>query len=264
MIRLLSLAALVAILTGCAAATPLLVAEAGGHQIARINEDIKVRGAAALQDEPDLLTYSVHAISRNKAEDAVNIYMKGYNAPEYSDNMKSLALYQVALLYMNRFNEQRNDAKALQLLNKHLAEFPQSRLRPRILDHINIIEARKASGIQLSAKELLKQVDRVQLMNKEHFTMDSEMTDMSERAISDNRVDDAELVYLILYENKASSEEMRANALYQIGLIYMSPYNQSGDNAKALGYFRKITTEFPKTQVAKKAQRHVSDLINKQ
>ena len=53
-------------LSGCAGNHPLIVAEAGGHQIARKDEDRKVRAAAALKEEPDLLTYSVDAIVRGK------------------------------------------------------------------------------------------------------------------------------------------------------------------------------------------------------
>ena len=87
---------------------------------------------------------------------------------------------------------------------------------------------------------------------------------MSERAITDERVEDAESVYLILYDNKASSAEMRAKALYQLGLIYMSPYNRHGDNRKALAYFRKISTEFPQTTVARRAQQKANALINRQ
>ena len=54
-------------------------AEAGGHQVARHDEDIKVRAAAALKEEPDLLTFSVQTISRGKTEEAVQVYMKGYS-----------------------------------------------------------------------------------------------------------------------------------------------------------------------------------------
>ena len=127
MIRLMMTAVAVVILTGCAAATPLLVAEAGGHQLARHDEDIKVRAAAALEDEPDLLTYSIQAISRNRTEQAAATYLKGYNAEDYSENMKSLALYQLALLYMNRFNQQRDDDKARQYFLLHRQQFPDSR-----------------------------------------------------------------------------------------------------------------------------------------
>ena len=44
----------------------------------------------------------------------------------------------------------------------------------------------------------------------------------------------------------------------------MSPYNQSGDNSKALAYFRQITREFPETQVAGKSEQRIAELINRQ
>lgn len=262
--KLLGTAVLTAILTGCTAATPLLLAEAGGHQIARHDEDIKVRAAAALKEEPDLLTFSVQAISRGKTEDAVQTYMKGYSDKNYSDNMKSLAIYQIALIYMSRYNDDRSDDRALQYLNRHLIEFPESRMRERVQAHIGIIEARKAEGVQQSATQLLKQVDRTELLKIEHVTYDNELNDMSERAITENRTADAEAVYLVLYDNQASSIDMRAKALYQVGLIYMSPYNKEGNNKKALGYFRKITQEFPSTDTAKKAEKRISELLNTQ
>lgn len=262
--KLFTAVALVSALTGCAAATPLLIAEAGGHQVARINEDIKVRFAAALQDEPDLLTFSAQAISRGKTEEAVQTYMKGYTDPEYSNNMKSLAIYQIALVYMNRFNDQRDDAKALQYLNRHLIEFPNSRMHDRITTHIDIIKQRQSEPVQQSAKELLKQVDRTNLLKVESIPFDIELNGMSERAITQNRSADAEAVYLVLYGNTGSSDEMRAKALYQLGLIFMSPYNQQGNNQKALAYFRKITEEFPNTSVANNASKRISQLINTQ
>lgn len=264
MIKAIMTAVAVVILTGCAAATPLLVAEAGGHQLARHDEDIKVRAAAALEDEPDLLTYSVQAISRGKTEEAAATYMKGYSDPDYSHNMKSLALYQIALLYMNRFNDQRDDEKARAYLLQHRIEFPDSRLKERVLKRLAILDERAQEPVQLSAVQLLKQVDRSKLLKTDNTPFDAELTPMSERAITEGRVADAESVYLILYDNKASSDEMRAKALYQLGLIYMSPYNQAGNNQKAMAYFRKITQEFPKTSVARRSNEQISQLINRQ
>ncbi|WP_430461910.1 tetratricopeptide repeat protein [Thalassolituus sp. LLYu03] len=264
MIKALMTAATVVILTGCAAATPLLVAEAGGHQLARYDEDIKVRAAAALDDEPDLLTYSVQAISRGKTDDAAATYMKGYSDPDYSQNMKSLALYQIALLYMNRFSDERDDAKARAYLLQHRIEFPDSRLKERVMKRLAILDEREKEPVQLSAVQLLKQVDRSKLLKVDNTPFDAELTPMSERAITEGRVADAESVYLILYDNKASSAEMRAKALYQLGLIYMSPYNQAGNNQKAMAYFRKIGEEFPNTSVAKRSSERIAQLINRQ
>lgn len=263
MIKIFLSAIMAAMLAGCSITTPLLVAEAGGHQLARYNEDIKVRYAAALKEEPDMLTYSLQAISRGKTEDAVKVYMKGYSDADYNENMKSLALYQIALLYMNRFNDDRDDKKALRYFERIKIEFPDTRLKERINQRIAIIEERQQQPYQ-RASQLLTQVDRVELLKRDDTPYDDELTDMSARAISENRTEDAESVYLVLYSNKSSSEEMRAKALYQIGLIYMSPFNTQGNNKKALGYFKKITDEFPSTATNKQAEGRINELINRQ
>lgn len=264
MIRTLALAIFTIALAGCQATTPLLIAEVAGHQAVRYDEDVKVRFAAALQDEPDLLTYSAQAISHGKTEEAVQTYMKGYSDKNYNDNMKSLAIYQIALIYMNRFNDDRNDKRALQYLERHGIEFPNSRLRPKIQQHINIIHKREQEPTQQSAEQLLKRVDRVELLKIDSTPFDIELNGMSERAITQGRTADAEAVYLVLYSNEASSAEMRAKALYQLGLIYMSPFNEEGNNQKALMYFRKITQEFPQVSVAGNAEKRISQLINTQ
>lgn len=264
MIRTVMLLSVLAALGGCAAATPLLVVEGAGHGIVRRDEDIKVRAAAALAEERDLLTYSVQAIARGKTDEAVATYLKGYADPDYSDNIKSLAIYQIGLLYMNRYNDYRDDSKARAYFTQHRIEFPDSRLKPRVDKRLEILDQRASESVNLSAKQLLKQVNRAKLLSRNETPFDAELTPMSERAITDERVADAESVYLILYDNKASSDEMRAKALYQLGLIYMSPYNRHGDNKKALAYFRKIAAEFPNTSVARRAQQKANVLINRQ
>jgi len=262
--RFLGLTLLVLLTTGCAIATPFVAAGAGGHAIGRYEENIKVRGAAALQEEPDLLTFSVQAIARNNLDKAVITYKKGLNSKSYSDNIKSLTLYQIGLLYMNPYAEQRNDDEALKYFKRHRQQYPDSRLRKKIEAKIALINQRKSDNSQLTAKELLSLADRKTLLEQSNIPFDAELTPMSERAITGDRVSDAESVYLILYENKASSASMRSKALYQIGLIYMSEYNNHGNNAKALNYFRKITQEFPGSPIAKKASKRMSQVINRQ
>jgi tetratricopeptide (TPR) repeat protein len=263
-LRLLGLAVLTLLTTGCSIATPLVAAGAGGHAIGRYEENIKVRGAAALKEEPDLLTYSVQAISRNNTDAAVKTYLKGLNSDNYSDNIKSLSLYQIGLIYMNPYSQQRNDEMALKYFTRHISEFPNSRLKAKIKSKIALIEKRKVEKTQLTADELLQLANRSELLAQVDIPFDSELTPMSERAIMTDRINDAESVYLILYDNTASSDSMRAKALYQIALIYMSEYNTHGNNAKALNYFRKITEEFPNNPVAKKASKRMSQVINRQ
>lgn len=262
-LRLIAISLLL-FLSGCAMTAPLVAAGAGGHAIIRHEEDIKVRGAAALQAEPDLLTYSVEAIARNKEAEAVTTYTKGLTNDDYSTNIKSLALYQIALMYMNPYSEARDNDKALAYFKKHLVQYPNSQLRPKINAKIDLIVQRQSESTQPTAKELLKLADRKALLTQPNIPFDSELTPMSERAISTDRIEDAETVYLIVYSNEASSDEMRAKALYQLGLIYMSEYNTHHSNSKAIKYFRMIQEEFPNTRIAKKSGKRISQVINRQ
>ena len=149
------------LLASCAAPAPLAVAGAGAYEVAKYEENIRLRAAAALREEPDLLTFSIQAIARGQTEKAVDTYMLGYNNPDYSDNMKSLALYQIGLMYMNRFNDQRDDAKAREFFAKHRQEFPSSRISSRIQSHLAELNQRADNPVFVPAKELLNNLLRV-------------------------------------------------------------------------------------------------------
>ncbi|MGZ0843301.1 hypothetical protein ACXKGW_29700, partial [Klebsiella pneumoniae subsp. pneumoniae] len=73
-------------------------------------------------------------------------------------------------------------------------------------------------------------------------------------AIRDNRSTEAEKLYLTGYDNSRYSAEVRGISLYQIGLIYMSRYNDQRDDAKATDYFQRVVREFPGTHAAEHAQ----------
>lgn len=247
-------------LMGCAASTPLVVAGGGGHKVLNHQQNMKLKAAAALDEEPDLLTYSLKGIAENRTEDVVKVYLTGYTDDKYSDAMKSLAIYQIGLIYMNRFNEARDDQRALQYFKRHQIEFPNSILQSRISQRIATIEARKQQPRQLSPQELLARADAETLLNKPHLPYDEELTPMSERAISTDRIEDAHGVYMVVYQNPASSAKVKAKSIYQLGLIYMSPYNRKADDGKALQFFSKILREFPDTPVAKRASYRISEI----
>jgi len=252
------------LLSACAGPAPLAVAGTGAYEVAKYEENVRVRAAAALKEEPDLLTYSVQAISRGQTQKAIDTYLMGYNAEDYTDNMKSLALYQIGLIYMNRFNDGRDDALAREYFQKHRKEFPRSRLAGRIQHHLAILNERDAEPVKVAAADLLDNVDREALLNRPNVPYDDELNPMSERAITENRTADAEAVYTIVYENEASGEEIRAKALYQMGLIYMSPFNVDANRIKALDYFRKITEEFPDVSIRNSVDLRITELLNAQ
>lgn len=254
----------ITLLTGCAAATPILATQVSGHVVARSDEDRQVLIAAALKEEPNLLMLSVQAIAKGQSERAEKIFLAGYHNPHYSNDMKALALYQIGLMYMNQFNSKRDDAKAQRYFNKIKREFAQSPVVKQANIELKLIQQRRQHGLAVSAKELLKQVDRQALLAQDNKTFDDELLPMSERAIRTGRFAQAQGTYQILYANPGSSRQLRAQALYQIGLMLMSPYNPQGNTDKAIYTFRKLTQEFADLPISQAAHKRINQLINNQ
>ncbi len=250
------------ILTGCAAATPILITQAGGHVVARSDEDYKVLLAAALKEEPNLLMLSVNAIADSKSKQAEQLFLAGYHNPKYSRDMRSLSLYQIGLIYMNQFNSQRDDTKASHYFHKIQHEFAQSPIAKEAKNELEAIKKRRQHGLAVNAKELLKQVDRRALLAQDSRTFDDELLPMSERAIRTGRFAQAKSTYQILYANQGSSKKLRAQALYQIGLMQMSPYNKQADRNQALYTFRQVAREFAGLPISQLATKKINQLIN--
>jgi len=261
-IKNLLLILIVISLWGCVSSTPMVLVGAGNHQLLKHQQSIRLRAAAALDEEPDLLTYSVKGISENRSSEIINTYLLGYGKADYSQDMKSIALYQVGIIYMNRLNKQRDDEKARLYFHRHLIEFPYSILQKRVQEHLQVIAKRKLQTLQLTPNQILSQLDSQALLSKRLVTFDEELTPMSQRAIEEDRLEDANGVYITVYENPGSSDTIKAKSLYQLGLIYMSPNNQQASINKSSYFFRKIIAEFPNSRLAKKAQKRISHLVN--
>ncbi len=251
-------------LWGCAASTPVILAGAANHQLLKYQQSIRLKAAAALHEEPDLLTYSVKGISEKRSNEVINTYLMGYGKADYSQDMKSIALYQVAIIYMNQLNEQRDDEKAKLYFHRHLIEFPYSILQERVQKHLKAIEHRKSQSVQFTPEQIIAKHDAQLLLTKPIVSYDEELTPMSQRAIEENRLEDANGVYLTVYENPGSSDGIKAKSLYQLGLIYMSTNNKDSSINRSSYFFRKIIEEFPTSKLAKKAQSRISKLVNLQ
>ncbi|MGR6874499.1 tetratricopeptide repeat protein [Pseudomonas sp. HK3] len=261
-IKLFIVLYIITALGGCAATTPLVLGAGGNHEYLKHKTDVRLKAAAALDEEPDLITYSLNGIVENNSNDVISTYLLGYGKNDYSQDMKSIAIYQIALIYMNRYNKDRDDEKAKAYFHRHLIEFPYSILQDRVHEHLAEIEARKKETIQMTPEQLLAHVDREHLLSKPVSTFDPDLTPMSERAIRENRLDDANGVYLTVYQNPGSSDSIKAKSLYQLGLIYMSEQNPDKSIKKSSYFFRKIMDEFPKQDISKKAEHKLSKLIN--
>ena len=253
-----------ATLWACSPATPFVAAGMGNHELVKYQQDQRIIAAAALDEEPDLLTYSIKGIVNKKTDDVINTYLLGYGKDDYSQDMKSIAIYQVGLLYMNRLNHKRDDEKAKLYFHRHLIEFPFSILQERIQDRLKTIEDRKKTSIHLTPEQIVARADRVRLLSKPTQVFDEDLTPMSERAIREGRLEDANGVYATVYENPGSSDSIKAKSLYQLGLIYMSIHNKEHSMKKARFFFNKVINEFPKTPEAHKAQQRISRMINSQ
>ena len=249
-------------LLACSPMTPVLMVEAGNHKLMLYQKEIRLKAAAALAEEPDLISYSLKSIAENKQTKAIDTFLLGYGKENYSQDMKSIAIYQIALIYMSRLNEQRDDEKAKLYLHRHLIEFPYSILQERILAHIKIINDRKHKTVKLNPKQILAQYDATTLLSKSTLTFDEDLTPLSQRLITEERIADANALYAVVYENPGSHDKIKAKSLYQLGLIYMSPHNKEFNLQKSIGFFRKIIAEFPDTLFAKKAQHKITKAIN--
>jgi TPR repeat protein len=251
-------------LWGCAASTPVLLAGAGNHQLLKYQQSKRLRAAAALHEAPDLLTYSVKGISENRSSEVINTYLLGYGKADYSQDIKSIALYQIAIIYMNQLNAERDDDKAKLYFHRHLIEFPYSILQERIQEHLKAIEHRKTQSVQFTPEQILAKLDSQLLLSKPAVAYDEELTPMSRRAIKEDRLGDANGVYLAVYQNPGSHDGIKAKSLYQLGLIYMSTNNKERSIDKSSYFFRKIIEEFPNSKLTEKAKRRISELLNQQ
>jgi hypothetical protein len=243
--------------------TPVLMVEAGNHKLLLHKQEIRLRAAAALAEEPDLLSYSLKHISENTSQEAIDTYLLGYGKDNFSQDIKSVGVYQIALIYMSRLNEERDDEKAKLYLQRHLIEFPYSILQDRIFDRLEILQERKKETVRLSPKKILAQYDTTELMNKPIITFDPDLTPISQRAIVQNRMEDANSLYGIVYDNPGSTDKIRAKSLYQLGLIYMSPHNKEANLQKSIRFFRKIIEEFPDSPIARKAEHKITLGLNR-
>jgi hypothetical protein len=263
-IKLFLLSSILLSLWACSPATPFVAAGMGNHEFVKYQQDQRVVAAAALDEEPDLLSFSIKGIVDKKTDEVVETYLLGYGKDDYSQDMKSIAIYQVGLLYMNRLNHKRDDDKAKLYFQRHLIEFPYSILQERIQDRLKIIQDRKKHTLHLTPEQIVARADRTRLLSKSTQVFDQDLTPMSERAIRDGRLEDANGVYATVYENPGSSDSIKAKSLYQLGLIYMSPHNKERSMKQARFFFNKVIDEFPKSLQAHRAQQRITHMVNNQ
>lgn len=258
----LPLAVLLPWLAGCAPTTPLFVAQVTTGEVAEYKQLKNKRMTAAVEEEGDLLTYSAQAIRDGKSAEAEKLYLTGYDNTRYGPEVRAIALYQIGLIYMSRYNDQRDDQKAMDYFQRIDREFPGTRAAEHADARELIIRQRAKEPVQKTAKQLLADWQPQYNLDLNKPTLDPDMTLLSRRAVLKGRVDEAAQLYLLGANDPAIPPDIREKALYQLGLMYMAPDNPHPDREKAIAYLRRQLAEFPNGELADKGARHLDRALN--
>lgn len=258
----LPFAVLVPLLAACAPTTPLFVAQITTGEVAEYKQLKNKRMTAAVEEEGDLLTYSAQAIRDNQSAQAEQLYLTGYDNTRYGPEVRAIALYQIGLIYMSRYNDQRDDQKALQYLERVDREFPGTQAAAHADARILMIRQRAQEPVQKNARELLADWQPQLNLDLNKPSLDPDMTLLSRRAVLKDRVDEAAQLYLLGANDPAIPADIREKALYQLGLMYMAPDNPHPDRNQAIAYLRRQLAEYPNGELASKAARHLDQALN--
>ena len=252
-----------ALLSACSPTTPLFIAQITTNEVVEYKTLKNNRMLAAIEDEGDLLTYSAQAIRDAKSEQAEQLYLTGYRDEKLSDEVRAISLYQIGLLYMNRFNEQRDDNKALNYFYQVLNQFPASRAAERAEARIVMIRARADEPVHKTSRELLAHWKPNQQLDLYKPSLDADMTLLSRRAVLKNRVGEAEELYLLALSDPGIPADIKEKALYQLGLMYLAPDNPQANRDKAITYLRRLLVQYPASDLNNKAARHLDQALNR-
>ncbi len=250
------------LLAGCSPTTPLFIAQLGTQEVVEYKTLKTNRMTAAIEEDGDLLTYSALAIRDNKSAQAEKLYLSGYQDKNLSDQVRAIALYQIGLIYMCRYNDDRDDDKALNYFYKVHNEFPATLAAQRSDARIQVIRQRTQEPVQKNARELLKHWQPSKNLDLNKPSLDPDLTLLSRRAILKNRVGEAETLYSLALANSGVAADIKEKALYQMALMYIAPDNPQPDRDKAIAYLRQLLVKYPQSELAGKAARHLDAALN--
>lgn len=252
----------IALLTACAPTTPLFIAQITTNEVVEYKALKTKRMAAAIEEEGDLLSYSAMAIRDARSDKAEALYLEGYRDRQLSGEVRAIALYQIGLIYMNRFNDQRDDAKALNYFYRVLNEFPASQAASRAEERIGLIRRRDEETVHKSARELLAHWQPGQDLDLYKPSLDPDMTLLSRRAVLKGRVAEAEQLYLLGLADPHVPADIKEKALYQLALMHMAADNPAADRDRAIAYLRRLLVQYPDGELNAKAARHLDLALN--
>ncbi|WP_137819881.1 tetratricopeptide repeat protein [Pseudomonas sp. 2FG] len=251
-----------ALLVACAPTTPLFIAQVTTQEVVEYKTLKSNRMTAAVEEEGDLLTYSAMAIRDAKSAQAEHTYLAGYHDKKLSPEVRAIALYQIGLIYMSRYNDERNDPKALNDFYQIQNEFPGTRAATRSDARIQLIRQRTQEPVQKTSRELLAHWQPSQSLDLYQASLDPDMTLLSRRAVLKDRVAEAEDFYRLALSDSGVQADIKAKALYQLALMYLAADNPHADRDKAIAYLRQLLAQFPSSAQASQAARHLDQALN--
>ncbi|HBP5667198.1 TPA: tetratricopeptide repeat protein [Pseudomonas aeruginosa] len=262
--RRLVLLPLLSLLAACSPTTPLFVAQVTTGEVAEYKQMKSNRMTAAIEEEGDLLTYSAMAIRDNRSAEAEKLYLTGYDNSRYSAEVRGISLYQIGLIYMSRYNDQHDDAKATDYFQRVVREFPGTHAAEHAQARLLAMRQRAREPVQKSARELLATWKPQQNLDLYKTSLDPDMTLLSRRAVLKDRVDEAAELYLLAVNDPAIPAGIKEKALYQLGLMYLAPDNPHPNRDKAIEYLRRQLLDYPEGELSNKASRHLDQALNVQ
>ena len=260
--RLLLIMCFIGLIQACSwgATTPLVIAGLGITEYAQFKSDIRERAEACQASEEDLLPQSVDAISKGNTENIIRVYLSIYNNEDMPANMQAESVYQIGLIYMNEYNQDRDDDKAIVYFNRLKTEYPDSQLCAHVDEHLAIIENRRMNNFSYDADTLLAFREAVKERAQTCVAEEAALLPLSIEAISHKQASKAVNVYLDMVKDTGLASLEREQALYQVGLIYMNNANVHKDNYTALYYFKQLLSRFPESPYCIDAKGHVQKL----
>lgn len=116
------------------------------------------------------------------------------------------------------------------------------------------------SAVSYGALQVSVAAEDVRKRAEASNAMEPELIDTSIEAISQNKVLDAERAYLHIYEDTSYPDNVRAQALYQNGLMYSVPTHKYYSSERAMMYFEKVMEEFPHSDKNLEVSKRIAEL----
>lgn len=227
---------------------------------AQYKAEVRDKASACQASEQDLLPQSVKAIVQGDTSYIIDIYLSIYNNPTLPRNMQAESLYQIGLIYMNEYNEDRNDDQAMVYFNRLKTEYSESGLCVRVDEHLKVIEARNRYPKNLDTDTLMAMRQAIEERAEACVAEEKALLTQSVEAISLKQAHKVIGGYLSLVNDPKLKQSAREQALYQIGLIYMNTANVHRDDRLALHYFNQLLLQFPDSKLCHNAREHVATL----